>query len=594
MKPNSIRLALTLVSALGVSACTSGPWNKTTPAQVAYQWPQETQLEPIQGLNRHTLYPLLLAEIAGQRNQVDLALQEYIKLARASQHPRIAERAAYIAQYEEKDQLALEAARIWAQAEPQSVDAQRILVMLLMKTHAYTQALTHLHRLYELTGSSYYTLLANRVIEQNAQDALNVQEIYQKLRAYHTKTPASLDYLNALAIFEVALNHPVTAQQHLNQVLAQAPNNERALLLKAQILREQDELQEALNLLKAGLKRQPESLRLLLEYARLQLAANDLQGASQTFAQIRRYHPGDSQVVLALARLYVEQGELQAARQELESLLERDEASVDLSSPETLYQAFYYLGRIAQEEADQAQALDYYWQVGPSSVFVDAKLRALQMLEEQNALPEAVEALQQQRQDFSQQDEVLLMLMTDLLYKHAQYQTLVDVLTDAMQSRPEYHQHTRFLYARAMAYLALDQLAAAEKDFRLLLEKEPENATVLNALGYSLTERTNRHQEALVLIEKAYALNPKEAAIIDSMGWVKFNLGDYAQAVEYLQKAYALAEDVEIASHLIQALWFAGQEAEARALWRQLQKEYSRPWPDLMQEVYQQLPELGE
>ena len=127
----------------------------------------------------------------------------------------------------------------------------------------------------------------------------------------------------------------------------------------------------------------------------------------------------------------------------------------------------------------------------------------------------------------------------------------------------------RLLYARAMLAIELDDLAGAEKDLMRVIEDDPENADALNALGYTLADRTPRINEAVVLIEKALKLKPDEAAIIDSFGWAQYRLGHLDDAVAHLRKAYAKSPDTEIAAHLGEVLWVKGERDEARRIWEQ-------------------------
>jgi len=105
------------------------------------------------------------------------------------------------------------------------------------------------------------------------------------------------------------------------------------------------------------------------------------------------------------------------------------------------------------------------------------------------------------------------------------------------------------------------------KTARAILAADPKNAQALNALGYTLADRTTRYPEALGYIEQALALLPDDAAVLDSMGWVQYRLGDHVKALEYLRRAYQANPDAEIAAHLVEVLWTLGRQDEARALW---------------------------
>ncbi len=119
-----------------------------------------------------------------------------------------------------------------------------------------------------------------------------------------------------------------------------------------------------------------------------------------------------------------------------------------------------------------------------------------------------------------------------------------------------------------MAAEKIDRLDILERDLRDILAVDPQNAHALNALGYTLADRTDRHQEALGYIEQALALLPDDGAVLDSMGWVQYRLGNHAKALEYLRRAYQQHPDAEIAAHLSEVLWVTGQREEAMRIWR--------------------------
>jgi Flp pilus assembly protein TadD len=114
-----------------------------------------------------------------------------------------------------------------------------------------------------------------------------------------------------------------------------------------------------------------------------------------------------------------------------------------------------------------------------------------------------------------------------------------------------------------------DRLESAEEDLRAIIALDPDNSTALNALGYTLANRTSRYAEAAELISRALALDPEEPAIMDSMGWVSYRLGDNETALKYLRQAYAAFPDPEVAAHLGEVLWSSGDRDAARVVWNQ-------------------------
>ena len=122
------------------------------------------------------------------------------------------------------------------------------------------------------------------------------------------------------------------------------------------------------------------------------------------------------------------------------------------------------------------------------------------------------------------------------------------------------------LVALAMRRQKADQ-ALHESDLRKLISMEPDNAHAYNALGYTLADQTDRYQEALELIEKALELKPNDPFIMDSMGWVQYRLGNHQLAIDYLERAFDIREDAEIAAHLGEVLWIVGDRQRAEAVW---------------------------
>ncbi|MDO7667906.1 MAG: hypothetical protein MUQ39_05895 [Pseudomonadota bacterium] len=123
------------------------------------------------------------------------------------------------------------------------------------------------------------------------------------------------------------------------------------------------------------------------------------------------------------------------------------------------------------------------------------------------------------------------------------------------------------LYGRAMVAEPLNYLSVLEEDLRAILEKEPNNSHALNALGYTLTDRTDRHQEALVLISKAVELSPNDAFYLDSLAWAHYHLGDLVQAELLIKQAVAIQADPEFLAHLGEILWQQGKYLEAKKAW---------------------------
>ena len=139
------------------------------------------------------------------------------------------------------------------------------------------------------------------------------------------------------------------------------------------------------------------------------------------------------------------------------------------------------------------------------------------------------------------------------------------VLEQALKEHPD---TPDLLYDAAMVAEKLDRMDDAEARLRRVVELKPDDAQALNALGYTLVDRTTRTQEGLVLIEKAHKLAPDDPFILDSMGWAMFRLGRYAEAETYLRRAMKERPDAEIAAHLGEVLWAKGERERAQEVWQ--------------------------
>jgi tetratricopeptide (TPR) repeat protein len=128
------------------------------------------------------------------------------------------------------------------------------------------------------------------------------------------------------------------------------------------------------------------------------------------------------------------------------------------------------------------------------------------------------------------------------------------------------------LYSRALMWERRDDIARAEADLRTILVTDPENVAALNALGYTLADRTTRYEEALELIDRARIAEPDNAAIIDSYGWVLYRLGRHEEALVELRRAYTMQKDAEIAAHVAEVLWVLGRRDEARRYFDEARK----------------------
>jgi Flp pilus assembly protein TadD len=199
-------------------------------------------------------------------------------------------------------------------------------------------------------------------------------------------------------------------------------------------------------------------------------------------------------------------------------------------------------------------------------------LRAASVLHDLKRLPEAIADLHAMEADGSVDDDArrdAYLMEADLRQKDHDDAHEMDTFARGLAAYPD---DTALLYARALSWERRDDIAHAEADLRKVLAIEPENVAALNALGYTLADRTTRYREALELIDRARVAEPDNAAIIDSYGWVLYRLGRSDEALVQLRRAFTLQKDPEIAAHLGEVLWTTGDKVQARRYFDEARK----------------------
>ena len=199
----------------------------------------------------------------------------------------------------------------------------------------------------------------------------------------------------------------------------------------------------------------------------------------------------------------------------------------------------------------------------------DAAIAAISLLIKEHKFDEASSRLRKLRVKNDDQRLRAVLVEAELYNEQKQYSKAFELLSDALQEMPD---QKDLLYTRALVAERIDRLDVLELDLKKILAQHPDDVSALNALGYTLADRTPRYLEAQKYLEKALSLEPDEAVIIDSYGWLQYRLKNLDVALDYLQRAYSLQQENEIAAHLIEVLWGLGRKDEARKLFDQVIK----------------------
>ena len=343
------------------------------------------------------------------------------------------------------------------------------------------------------------------------------------------------------------------AESLILPVLQRSPGDVRSIMLWTQLQIDQS-VEDPLERLVEAVTEYPENTELRLQYARLLGAEGDYSGAQAQFAILLALDPDNPDMLSTAALLDFELERYDAALAKFLHLIAL-EARLD--------EAFYYVGRIRAAEDRYPEAVEAFASVRPSREFRDAKVRAAQILIDTAFASDIRHFFQVQRRTYPSAAEQLFLLEAESLRDWEG-----ESLAAYDRGLSAFPQSFSLLYGRAMIHESEGSLQAMEHDLRSILAQDPNHAATLNALGYSLTNRTQRYEEAAVLIERALALSPGDPAIMDSLGWVYYKLGQYVQSESLLREAHAAFPDPEVAAHLGEVLWAQGREVEAKDVWQ--------------------------
>ena len=497
---------------------------------------------------------ILAGEYLGAEGDLAGAADEYLEASLSSTDPEIARRATAVAFAAESWQQAVMAADRWALLAPDSVPAHEAAATAALRVGDYLGAEYQLQRILELLDDSGDAwLLVSRILAQFGEPEPAAEVMAQLVAARPDADPADVDFARS------------------------------KLALQGR------RLQDAFEYARRTVERYPDRLEFLTWAGRVALNLKLTPTAIEYVRRAWRLEPDNHDVALAYADLLARDGQFEAARAVMQDMPRAPDvmlsrilfelAANNRLEAERLFDDFatatfddpdaqaYFLGQAAEALGWPERAIDHYAGVTTGEHRLAATLRRAELLGQQGDVDGARAALRTVRDsDDPQAVEQSWLTEAAVLREAGDRAAAFAVLTEAVDRLPE---SIAIRYSRALLAAESKRVADAERDLRVVLEAQPDNAAALNALGYTLTDLTDRHDEAEALIRRAYQLQPNEASIVDSMGWVAFRQGRLDEAVRFLARAWELDRNPEIAAHLGEALWLSDRRDEARAIWRE-------------------------
>ncbi len=506
------------------------------------------------------MYQILVAEIAKLRGNNSLAALYFFEVATETGDQRFAEQATKAALYAQQYDMAAKAASLWIKLAPNNPYARQLLGGILLQQNRPEQAVIHLEAMLDTFKDEpdQVSALISTLLEAQTDQTLAL-ELMEKLLAKRPNNPV---VLLSYSRFLIGIEQYDKAMVLLQRLLKQSPNHAEAVPLYAHLLDKQGKRSLALKWLKSALEKFPKQQEWRLMYARLLVDADQFKESIKQFKLLSKDSQQNVDILYALGVLSLQVKDNLAAKKYFLALLD---------TGHKLNTARYYLGQIAQDAKDLQKAIYWYKQIDGGSNYLNAHARIALIFTEQGELDKAIEHLRSLHVE-RQEDIINLMLLeAELLTDQKQFSQVMKIYDRVLDSAPD---NIEVLYQRAMLHEKMGRIDLLERDLRRLLKIEPENADALNALGYSLTVHTDRYQDAYKLIKQALRLSPSDYYILDSMGWVLYKMGKYAEAIAYLRKAQTKREDPEMAAHLGEVLWMSGDQQAAKEVWEKAQKTF--------------------
>lgn len=506
-----------------------------------------------------SLTPVLAGEFSLQAGKLADAARWYLQAAQEGKDDAgLAERATRIAMLADDDARATEALALWARRDPGSLAVHGTRASLAMR-----QGDTRLARKELLTvlrspepRSWRYALLA--LATGGRDPAVPAQVLGALVDA--GAIPDDLEAWQEFGRLALRMERPELARRMVDEVVKRFPDEPRVALLHASQLHQSGKKDEALALLK-GIEPK---------------AAGDTELRNAlAFAYDAFGAPAAAERVLSIGEQNLQSWGMRAsllAKQKDDAALLAlyQDISATTSKPDPEQRLL--LGKIAEYLKRYQEAVDWYHGVPGGPQRGEARLRAVNALHQLGEKAQATQEVHAIQGDAVVDDEVrrdAYLLEAELRLRDDDARGELDVLARGLAAYPD---DNALLYARALAWERNDDVPRAEADLRKILVTEPENVAALNALGYTLADRTSRYQEALELIDRARVAEPDNAAIVDSYGWVLYRLGRNEEALVQLRRAWTLNKDPEIAAHVGEVLWVLGQKDEARRFFEEARR----------------------
>ena len=492
---------------------------------------------------------LLVAELAAQRDALEVTLAYYSRVGMATNDPRVLEQAARLAAYLHEHQQARQLAERWLRQEPDNKRAREIAALASISLGEPKKAALHIDRLLARDPDT----ALNDLVEQARQLNTDTSEpLLEALSSLVEQYPEQASLWYARALHRQKQDQPEQALQASEEALSIDPDHRQALMLKGRLLAETGQSEAARKHFARLTKRFPDVPRIRMQYARQLIDTGRIDAAGKEVDILAERFPRSAQPRVSVGLYALEQNEYELARATLTRVLDEGYRTDDMH---------LYLARVEKQSGHPDQAIEHYLAISGGENRLRGRVQAARLMYKHGRGDEGAELLNELRGQHP-----------DRAPSQAEILRQVDRSPDAMellnQAIAELPNERELLYARAMIAEKLDQTGQAEADLRRVLDMKPGDAVALNALGYTLADHNKRLDEAEGYIDRALEQQPDNPAFLDSKGWVLYRQGKPEEALEWLRRAWNQFKDPEVAAHYGEVLWQLDQRNKAREVWQ--------------------------
>jgi tetratricopeptide (TPR) repeat protein len=518
-------------------------------------------------LSAELFYELLLGEINARSEEPGTGYSLILDAARRTNDPALYQRAVDIAFQSRSGDSALQAARAWKQAFPKSREANRYVLQILIALNRVADTAEPLKTDMALTDAAERnTVLAvvPRGYSRVSDKKLAASVVEQALAEYLNQPATGAGAWTAVGRLRLAAGDNPGALDAVRRAQAINPAAEGPALLALELM--DAKLPEAEGLVHRYMNGKPLP-ELRMAYARALLDLQRYGEAAQQLKIVTAEKPDYPEAWLVQGTLQVQDNQDAAAEASLKRYIELAQAQrTGEERNRGLAQAYLSLSRIAEKRKDFALAGAWLDKIEDAQDLVAAQHRRASILARQGKMAEARKLLQSLPERSPDDARIKLLAEVQLLRENNQYKPAYELLAQANAKQP---MDADLVYEQAMVAEKLGVLDDMERLLRQVIAAKPDYHQAYNALGYSLADRNLRLPEAKSLIQKALAFAPDDPFISDSLGWVEFRMGNRAEALAILDKAYKSRPDADIAAHLGEVLWSLGQRERAQAVWKE-------------------------